>query len=138
MRMLACAGLKYLLSLDMPEELLMDPKALMAHCQHNLGLWEFLGWLFYYGVFALSNKDAMRTGDSNELDKAWMYTTLLSRPAGKKNYAKYGLMMQMVLYDTHPWIRAVIRGERTYRETDLPCTGRGKGVVVERVGTAQL
>ena len=113
-------------------------KAQLAHCRDNLGLWEFLGWLFYYGVFALSNKDAMRTGDSNELDKAWMYTTLLSRPAGKKNYAKYGLMMQVVLYDTHPWIRAVIRGERTYRETDLPCTGRGKGTVVERVGTAQL
>jgi hypothetical protein len=104
----------------------------------NVGLWEFIGWLYYYGVFALSNKNAMRTADNVELNKAWMYTTLLSRPAGKTNYAKYGLMMQIVLYDTHPWVSQMIRSERTFRESNLPCTGRGKGVIIERVRDSVL
>ena len=133
MRMLACAVLRYLIEIPLSSELRKHPWRLMEHVKKNLGLWEMLGWYFYYGVFALENKNAMRIGDSAELDKAWMYTTLLSRPAGKKNYAKYGLMMQIVLCDTHPWVRQVIKNERTFRETEIPCTGRGKGVIIERV-----
>jgi hypothetical protein len=132
-RMLTCAVLRYLSELGLPEQLMNNPLMLMAHVEHNVGLWELVGFAFYYGIFALENKNAMRVADNTELDRAWMYTTLLGRPAGKKNYAKYGVMMQITMWGTHPWVRAVIRGERTFRETDKPCTGRGKGVVVERV-----
>ena len=84
MRLVACAGLRYLSGLSLSSELSSNPTALLEHVKLNVGLWEFIGWLYYYGVFALSNKNAMRTADNVELNKAWMYTTLLSRPAGKK------------------------------------------------------
>jgi hypothetical protein len=132
-RMLTCAGLRYLTELGLSDDLLNDPLQLLAHVKANVGLWELVGFLFYYGVFALENKNAMRVGDNEELDRAWMWTTLLGRPAGKTNYAKYGLMSVITMWGTHPWVRKVVTGERTFRETDAPCTGRGKGVVVERV-----
>lgn len=132
-RMLTSAGLLYLAKLQLPEELLLNPVALMRRVESNVGLWEFLGFLFYYGVFALENKNAMRVGDNAELDKAWMWTSLLARASNKKNYAKYGVMMEVVFRETHPWVREMMTAERTFRESDSPCTGRGKGVVVERV-----
>jgi hypothetical protein len=136
-RAITVAGLRYLSECAIPAELLDNPLALMAALKKNVPLWDFVGFLFYFGVFMLGFKKAMRIGKVDDLDKSWRHMSILARATNKTNYSIYGLMMARVLFDTVPWVRSLLDNDRTYRETDKPCTGRGKGTVIERV-TPQL
>jgi hypothetical protein len=97
----------------------------------NLPVWELLNFQFYCGVFALSDKMAMRTAHVPELDFAWGYTSILSHACGKTNYGKYGVVMNLVLHSSHQWVRDILDHVRTYRLTDRPCTGMGLDCAVE-------
>eukprot|EP00658_Telonema_sp_P-2_P038773 TRINITY_DN27756_c0_g2_i1.p1 TRINITY_DN27756_c0_g2~~TRINITY_DN27756_c0_g2_i1.p1 ORF type:complete len:192 (-),score=32.00 TRINITY_DN27756_c0_g2_i1:107-682(-) len=103
----------------------------MEAVKQNLPVWEFISFLLYAGTFALADKAAMRTAHVAELDFAWGYTSILARSCGKTNYAKYGVLMNLVLHSSHPWVRALLDKERTHRSTNLPCTGIGKEAAIE-------
>jgi hypothetical protein len=131
-RLVTIAGLTWLSRLTSEEESIpSDPVELMEAVKENLPVWEFISFLLYAGVFALSDKAAMRTAHVAELDFAWGYTSILARACRKTNYAKYGVLMNLVLHSSHPWVRAVMDKERTHRSSDLPCTGIGKEAVIE-------
>ena len=80
----------------------------------------------------------LRVGKVDDLDKSWQHMTILANATNKKNYAVHRLMMARVLHDTHPRIRSLLDHDRVYRETDKPCTGRGKGTIIERVALVNL
>ena len=107
----------------------------MDAVQDNIPLWDFIGFLLYFGVFTLGQKEAVRTAKIDDMDKAWKHMSLLANATNKTNYAVYGMMMDMILHDTHAWPRALMDHDRTFRETDKPCTGRPKGTIVERVSS---
>lgn len=73
----------------------------------------------------------MRTAHVSELDFAWGYTSILAHSCGKTNYAKYGVLMNLVLHSSHPWVRAFLDSYRTHRSSDIPCTGIGAEAAVE-------
>lgn len=109
-----------------------NPCALLKATENNLPVWELLSFQFYCGVFALSDKMAMRTGRVSELDFAWGYCSILARACGKTNYAKYGVLMNLVLHSSHQWVRDILSQHRTYRMTDTPCTGQGLEAAIEK------
>jgi hypothetical protein len=132
-RAVTIAGLLYLSECPIPEAAAKDPVKLLESVKANVPLWDLVGFLFYFGVFQLGVKKAIRIGKADDLDKSWRHMTILANTCNKGNYAIYGLMMSKVLHDTHPWVRALMDKDRTYRETDLPCSGRGKGCIIEGV-----
>jgi hypothetical protein len=131
-RLVTIAGLTWLSRLTSEEDPIpSDPVKLMEEVKKNLPVWEFISFLLYAGVFALSDKAAMRTAHISELDWAWSWTSILARACGKTNYAKYGVLMNLVLHSSHPWVRAVLDKDRTHRSSNLPCTGIGKEAAIE-------
>jgi hypothetical protein len=132
-RLIAVAGFKWLVGLGVPEHVLTSPIALLEAIEGNLPAHEFLHFLLYGGTFALADKSAMRTANSEELNWAWLYTTILGRACNKRNYAKYGIMMDKVINDSHPWVKILMEKYRTFRVTDRPCTGVGKETGIEQV-----
>ena len=119
-RLVAIAGLTWLSRMDSVPE---DPIELMRAVESNLPVWEFISFLLYAGVFTLSDKEDMRTTNVRELDYAWGYTSILARASHKTNYAKYGVLMNLVLHSSHPWRRAIMDKERTHRSSDLQGNG---------------
>ena len=96
-RLVAVAVYKWLLSLTgAREDVLLDPKRLLAQTKENLPAHELVHFLIYGGTFALSDKAAMRTSTATDLDWAWPYTSVLARACNKTNYAKYGVMIGTV------------------------------------------
>lgn len=134
-RLLATGVLQYLQKISTPEELLQHPTKLLQELESSKagGLHDVVTFLLYGGFFFVCDKKAMQTADAELLDWAWVYTSVLARACNKTNYAKYGLEMHRVLHDTHEGVRCLIRNNRTYRETDHPCTGRGMDCGTERV-----
>ena len=111
-----------------------DPIELMRAVESNLPVWEFIPFLLYAGVFTLSDKEAMHTANVRELDYARGYTSILARASHKTNYAKCGVLMNLVLHSSHPWCRAIMDKVRTHRSSDLPCTGTGKETAIGHSG----
>ena len=117
----------------MPLNFLYFPVRLLEQVEHNLPAWELIGCCFYGCTFSLRDKLSMRISDVEWLDWSWVYTSLLARAVGKTNYAKYGVFMDKVLKDCHPWVRAYLEKHRTYRKTQKPCTGIGAESGIEEV-----
>ena len=132
-RLVTIAGLCWLSQLECGEGSAIpeDPVELLESVELNLPVWEFVSFLLYAGTFALSDKEAMRTANVSELDFAWGYTSILARSCHKTNYAKYGVLMNLVLHSSHPWIRAILDRHRTYRSSNLKCTGIGLEAAIE-------
>ena len=127
-RLVAVAGFKWLVSMpDVRSDLIASPTALLAYVNDNLPAHELLHFLLYGGTFALADKAAMRCSLATDLDWAWPYTSILGRASNKTNYAKYGIMMDKVIKDTHPWVRTMMTKYRTHRVIGRPGTGVGKG-----------
>jgi hypothetical protein len=133
-RLIAVAAFQWLLTLTgVPENVLVDPKQLLAHTKPNLPAHELIHFLVCGGTFALADKAAMRIASADDLDWAWTYTSILARACNKTNYAKYGVMMHRILNDTHPWVGIIMHNYRTFRVTDRSCTGVGKDSGTEKV-----
>ena len=132
-RLVTIAGLCWLCQLDLSEGSAIpeDPVELLESVKLNLPVWEFISFLLYAGAFALSDKEAMRTANVPELDFAWGYTSILARACHKTNYAKYGVLMNLVLHSSHPWVRAILDKHRTHRSSNLACTGIGLEAAIE-------
>jgi hypothetical protein len=132
-RLVATAVFGWLVSLDAPQNLWVEPTRMLDAVKANLPAAELIHFALHAGTFALSDKFAMRRADNDALDWGWQFTSILARACNKTNYAKYGIMMNRVLNDTHPWVKGVIHGTRTYRASSKPCTGVGKDTGTEKV-----
>jgi hypothetical protein len=133
-RLVAVAGFQWLVGLEgAPLNVLVDSAALLTAVDANLPARELIHFIKYAGTFALSDKASMRTASSPDLDWAWPYTTVLARACNKRNYAKYGIMMDKVINDTHQWAKVMMTKYRTFRVTGRPCTGVGGETCIEQV-----
>lgn len=133
-RLVAVAGFKWLTELDgLPLNVIASPTTLLDAVSENLPALELIHFILYGGTFALADKAAMRCSIAEDLDWAWPYTSMLGRASGKTNYAKYGIMMNKMIEDSHPWVRVLLTKYRTHRATSRPCTGVGKGSAIEAV-----
>jgi hypothetical protein len=131
-RMVAISVFEWLNGLEGEPPCCLDkPTELLEAVHTNLPVWELLKFQLHCGVFALSDKLAMRTTNVPELDFAWGYTSILAHACGKTNYGKYGVLMNLVLHSSQLWCRNVLDHARSYRMSDEPCTGTGLDTAVE-------
>jgi hypothetical protein len=138
-RLVAVAAFKWLVQIDgVRDDLLAAPTVLLSQLKANLPAHELVHFLIYAGTFALSDKSAIRTSNCDDLDWAWPYTAVLGRACNKRNYAKYGIQMNKVIHDSHPWVKVMMKHYRTYRKTSRECSGVGKDSGIEDVSLSLM
>ena len=132
-RMLAVAVLEWLVEVSgIPPAILQDAQKLLKSVEKNLEAKELIGFLAYGGTFLIQDRVAVQTADSEKLDSAWTYNTMIARACGKTNYAKAGVIMARNLNDGHRWIKDWRDDTPTFRESDSKCVGRHMDIGIER------
>jgi hypothetical protein len=131
----ASAGLKWLLGLGIPEEVLLDPVKLLKKVKYNLPVYDFIGWLFYCAMAGVEWKRAIRISDAKTLNFLWQYNIVLYGPTRKNTYKMGCLRHTKICKDSEPNVMAVINGYRTYSRSGNASKGEGWDDLNEQVRT---
>jgi hypothetical protein len=131
------AGFEWLRSVDgLEAELLADPLELLRRCQDNLPVYDFLGFLLYFGLAHVTFRDGIRTSNSKDLDFCWQYGMFLFSRTGKMHYKKACLRMIKILKDSEPNLQAILKLYRTFSRLGTPSSGEGWDDLNEQVALA--
>ena len=128
------AGFVWLKGIDgMTEELLADPVKLLSKVRANLPVYDFVGFLLYFGLAHVAYKNGVRTSHSKDLDFLWQYGLFLYGRTGKVHYRKACLRMLKIIKDSEPNVQAILKLWRTFTRLGKACCGEGFDDLNEQV-----